>query len=135
MATAHTLISSTTMLTKFFSKDNLMRQVALMVAVTLLPTTAFAYECRVKVGNVLVYAGGEVNVLHSGRGDYTIICNLTTQYGGVSPSTCAMWTGMLQAIKRKDGLAEFYYGGTGTCATLPTYGSAPVPVYIGDTTP
>lgn len=46
-----------------------------------------------------------------------------------------MWTAMLQAIKKKNGLATFYYGGTGSCATMPTYGGAPVPGYIGDITP
>jgi hypothetical protein len=94
-----------------------------------------AYECNVSVKNVLIYAGGEVNVLHTGRGDYTVICNLNSVYGGAPPATCAMWTAMLQAIKKKNGIANFYYGGTGSCSTLPTYGSAPVPGYIGDVTP
>ncbi len=94
-----------------------------------------AFECTSKVANILVYSDELVNILHSGRGEYTVICSLKTELAGVSISTCAMWVGMLQAIKKKDGLANFYYAGTGTCATLPTYSSAPVPVYIGDVTP
>lgn len=91
-----------------------------------------AFECYVKVNNVLVYKDGNVNILHTGRNDYTVICNLATPYQGVAITTCAMWTSMLQNIKENGGTANFYFDGTGTCATLPTYGSAPAPVYIGD---
>jgi hypothetical protein len=108
----------------------------LMLCAVVLPMDVYAaYECNVKVINVLVYADGAVNVLHSGRGDYTVICNVSRDYGNVSPSACAMWTGMLLAIKKKNGSANFYFEGSSTCDRLPTYGNAPIPVYIGDVTP
>jgi hypothetical protein len=111
-------------------------QALALLASAVLPFHAFAaYECSVSVKNVLVYKDGIVNVLHNGRGDYTIICSMSADYAGVSVSTCAMWTAMLQAIKKKNGVATFYYDGVGSCATLPTYAAAPVPVYIGDVTP
>jgi hypothetical protein len=107
-----------------------------VLASAVLPFNAVAaYECSVRVNTVLVYKDGIVNVLHSGRGDYTIICSMSGDYAGVSVSTCAMWTAMLQAIKKKNGVATFYYDGVGSCATLPTYAAAPVPLYIGDLTP
>ena len=107
-----------------------------ILASAMLPLQAVAeYECNVTVRNVLVYSNGLVNVLHTGRGDYTMICSMNGDYGNVSASTCAMWTAMLQAIKKKNGIAGIYYGGAGSCATLPTYGSSPVPIYIGDVTP
>jgi hypothetical protein len=113
-----------------------MKKIALILAAALLPLHAVAeYECNAKIQNVLIYKEGLVNVLHSGRGDYTVVCSLAADHGGVSPSTCAMWAVMLQAIKKKNGTANFYFTGTGSCATLPTYGSAPAPVYIGDVTP
>ena len=87
-------------------------------------------NCRTR--EVLVYSNGSVNVLHSGREDFTVICNLNTNYGEATPTTCAMWTAMLQSIKKKNGNANFYFNGEGSCATMGTYGSAPVPVYIGD---
>lgn len=95
---------------------------------------AAVYSCSVNVINVLVYADGSLNVLHSGRGDYTVVCNLNTERQGVSPTTCAVWFGLLEAIKKKNGLADIYFNGDGSCSTLPTYGSAPAPVYIGDVT-
>lgn len=96
-----------------------------------LPALA-AYSCSTTVNRVLVYSNGNVNINHSGRGDYTIICNLKTPRDGVSITTCAMWTSKLQNIKKNNGVAQFYYGGEGSCEELPTYGSAPTPIYIGD---
>jgi hypothetical protein len=113
-----------------------MKKIVAFMMACIIPLHAnAAFECNVKVINILIYSEGTVNIVHAGRNDYTHICNLNAERAGVSPTTCAMWAGMLQAIKKKDGLATFYYGGTGTCATLPTYASAPVPSYIGDVTP
>lgn len=92
------------------------------------------YFCQANVINVLVYADGSLNVLHSGRGDYTYMCNLNTERQGVSPTTCAVWFGLLEAIKKKNGLAQIYFSGNGSCSTLPIYGNAPAPLYIGDVT-
>lgn len=108
-------------------------KITLLMSLLLLsmPSQA-AFHCTVDVVRVLVYAGGNVNVLHSGRDDYTVICNLNSPQNGVAVTTCAMWTSMLQNIKKANGKAIFYYSGTGTCADIATYGSAPTPVYIGD---
>ena len=113
-----------------------MKYLPAVLAATLLSSSAFAtYECAVKVTNVLMYRNGSVFVTHSGRGDYTQICNINGDLQGASGSVCVMWTTMLQAIQRKNGTAYFYYDDTGSCATMPTYGAAPVPFYIGDVTP
>jgi hypothetical protein len=90
------------------------------------------FHCTVDVKKVLIYSNGRVNILHSGRNDYTAICNLKTEVNEVSIPICAMWASMLQNIKKAKTQAIFYYAGAGTCATLPTYTNAPVPVYIGD---
>jgi hypothetical protein len=68
-------------------------------------STQAAFHCTVDVNKVLVYNNGAINVMHSGRNDYTLICNLKIEAKGVSIPTCA---------------------------SLPTYGNAPIPVYIGD---
>jgi uncharacterized protein (DUF39 family) len=90
-----------------------------------------AYHCNASINKVLLYANGNVNVNHSGRNNYTIICSLKQEYKGVSVATCAMWASLLDDIKKDNGQAIFYYGGEGQCSSLPTYGSAPAPVYIG----
>jgi len=109
--------------------------VALGVALLLPAPAHAAYECNVSVKYVLIYRDGLVNVFHTGRNDYTFVCSLKGTYGGVDPATCAMWTAMLQSIKKKDGIAAFYFAGAGSCDAMGTYTSAPVPVYIGDVTP
>lgn len=90
------------------------------------------FHCAVDIKRVLIYNNGRINILHSGRNDYTSICSLSGDWKGVNVTTCAMWTSMLQNIKENKGKAIFYYAGEGSCAALPTYGSAPAPVYIGD---
>lgn len=108
----------------------------LAAAVMVFPADALAeYSCNVTVKNVLVYSSGAVNILHTGRGDYTYVCNLDSTYNGVSPTTCAMWVALLEKIKSKGGTAAFWFTGTGSCETLPTYGNSPAPVYVGDVTP
>jgi hypothetical protein len=93
------------------------------------------FVCETPIIRLLVYADGGVNLLTTARGDYTVICNLSTPWKGVDVTSCAAWVSILQSIKRRNGIAVVYYGGTGSCATLPTYGAAPAPVYVGDATP
>lgn len=113
-----------------------MKRVLAALAIATLPVHSFAaFDCTASVKNVLVYSSGMVNVFHTGRNDYTMVCSMNGDFKGVSSTTCAAWVGMLQAIKRKNGVANFYYADSGSCATLPTYGNSPAPVYIGDVTP
>ena len=114
-----------------------MRKILAAALVSLLPVApafANAVQCNATIGAVLVYSDGSVNVLHSGRGDYTFICNLQNDWKGVKPSTCAMWTSLLQAQKRAAKPAQFYYysgGAFSSCADIPSYSNAVPPVYIG----
>ncbi len=109
--------------------------VPVLVAGFALPLQANAgvFECRGSIGPVLVYNDGSVNIVHSGRGTYTVICNLSTAREGVSVQTCAMWTSLLMQLKKEGKRADFYYttGAATSCADLPTYWSAPAPTYIG----
>jgi hypothetical protein len=104
------------------------------VMAAVLPVQAFAaFECDAKVLRLIVYSNGDVNLWHSARNQYTVVCNLNGTHKGVSTTTCAMWTAMLQSAKKRDVMMNFYYSEpTGSCATLPLYGEAPVPGYIGE---
>lgn len=110
---------------------------ALLVLATLgLTLNARAdYSCNVTVQGVLPYHQGSVNVLHSGRGDWTIICSLEGPYTvglTVAPTVCAAWMTLLLRAKKNNQLVQFWFPGTGSCSTLATYGSAPVPIYVGE---
>ncbi|MEL4393359.1 MULTISPECIES: hypothetical protein [Shewanella] len=89
------------------------------------------YHCEVDVHRVLVYGNGTVNVLHSGRGDYTVICNANGTWNNIDTVTCSLWVATLQMAQNNNKKAIFYYSGDGRCDTLPTYGNAPAPIYIG----
>jgi len=87
------------------------------------------------VKRVLIYGTGNVNLLHSGRNNWTVVCNLSEERKGVSVTTCAMWVSLLQDFKKRDASATFYYNTTpeyDSCTELPTYSNSPAPVYIGE---
>lgn len=116
----------------FTHRRSAIAKVALVSSVMLTTQIASAaFQCNVQLTSVLVYADGSVNVNHTGRGDYTFICNLNSVYKGVPTSTCAAWTALLLQTKKANGILQFYYDTGTSCSTLPTYGNAPVPTYIG----
>lgn len=111
-----------------------MRIVLILVLLLFSSKLLAAFDCKVDLHAVLIYGNGLVNVLHSGRGDYTVICNVSEERLGVSPTTCALWASMLISLKKDGKKADFYYNSTpqyNSCATLPHYSNAPAPVYIG----
>jgi hypothetical protein len=107
----------------------------LLVSLLALPGGASAanFSCEVDVKAVLPYADGNVNVLHSGRGDFTHICNLKTERAGVATATCAMWTSMLTQAMRDNRKVTFFYDHAtiGSCSQLPIYSAGLPPVYVG----
>jgi hypothetical protein len=93
------------------------------------------FNCRVTVQGVLPYSSGPVNVLHTGRNDWTMVCSLSEPYTNgltVTPATCMAWVAILLRAKKNNQQVDFWFPGTGTCATIATYGNAPVPTYIGE---
>ena len=94
---------------------------------------ASAFNCSVDIYNVLMYRNGAVNVRHSGRSDYTYICNLNLDWKGVSVTTCAMWASLLTSQQQRNLKVTFYYNDPdfSSCSMLPTYSDAPSPVYVG----
>jgi len=115
-----------------------MKKISTFIVIFLVPlfSVAASFECKVNMQNVLLYKSGAVNVRHSGRSDFTYICNLNSEWKGVSVTTCAMWASMLINLHEDNKPATFYYTVTNdydSCATLPTYGSSPAPTYVGTT--
>ena len=111
-----------------------MRVVIMLVGLMSIGAQAGSFVCRTNIDNVLLYGSGAVNVRHEGRGDYTYICNLNSDWKGVSVTTCAMWASLLINAHENDKRVVFYYRQTDEydrCAELPTYSGAPAPVYIG----
>lgn len=109
-----------------------MRKILLLASTLLLSIPSYAtFYCSVDIDRILIYGNGDVNIRHSGRGDYTVICNLNSPRKDVGITTCAMWASMLQNLKGNEEKAIFAYPGTGTCTELKTYGHTQAPLYIG----
>lgn len=108
-----------------------MNKFVFLLSIFVSTSTLASFSCEVDVKRVLVYKSGVINVLHSGRNDYTHICNLKGSWNGVDTVTCAMWASMLQNLQLNSQKAIFYYDGEGSCQSLATYSSSPAPVYIG----
>lgn len=103
----------------------------------LIPTLFFlstssvaGYDCYGEVDVILQYSNGDLNVRTSYRDEYTVFCNLETRRLNVSPETCKGMLSILLTAKASNKKIITYYN-SHTCETLPIYGSAPAPVYVG----
>ncbi|MDC5822107.1 hypothetical protein [Vibrio europaeus] len=105
----------------------------LLLALLLVSPAAMAdIQCSGEVKNVLQYHNGSVNVFTTYRNDYTVMCNVKDHWKGVSPESCkGMLSVLLTAQSTGKKIATYYSGDQYTCQTLPYYGSAPGPVYVG----
>ncbi|MDH4871670.1 hypothetical protein [Pseudomonas sp. BN515] len=90
-----------------------------------------ALYCAGKIAQAIVYGNGNLMVLSTWRSDWTVLCNLKGT-PSIDSVTCSHWSS-LTSMAFKDGatLGLYYNVPTGTtCANLPTYAKAPVPVYL-----
>jgi hypothetical protein len=107
---------------------------ALALLLTISEVSFAAFACNANVNSLLVYGNGSVNIVHSGRNNYTYVCSLKNEFKGVSIPTCAVWFGILDNARDRGKQVRFYYNTTSeysSCEELPIYGGAPAPVYIG----
>jgi len=79
-----------------------------------------AYECDIKVADVLVYSNGTVNLRYTGRNNYPV-CNLNSEWKGVGVTICAVWFTLLEGVGKRNGTNNLYFEGKDSCATLQTY--------------
>lgn len=90
-----------------------------------------AFECSGTVSMSHVAVDGSVLVKSSWRNDYTQICNVLTSWKDVPPTVCAAWIAKMDAaVSLGRNVGVYYTDGSLTCATLPSYASAPAPYYV-----
>jgi hypothetical protein len=104
----------------------------LVVALTNAPPCfAATIYCSGTLDAVYVTNDGQFVLRGTWRNDYTMICNLRQTWTGVAPETCAFWYAMMVTSKTNAKAVTLYYPNSSyTCATLPTYESAPAPGYV-----
>ncbi|GAA0464095.1 hypothetical protein GCM10009096_00690 [Parasphingorhabdus litoris] len=106
---------------------------ALAVITMAFPSLAnAAASCGGPVTNVITYGTGDVMILGSWRGDWTVLCNVNQERLGIKPQTCFTWFSSIStAITENKDLYVYYTTiNAPECATMPTYGNAPVPYYV-----
>ena len=96
-------------------------------------TSAAPQWCQGTVANLFVYSDGNVYVLPSYRGDYTRICNVNADTGGVSVINCVAWLAMLRNAVQRQSTVLVYYADIPACNSFPTYGESPLPGYVMQT--
>jgi hypothetical protein len=111
-----------------------MKKNILVILMLLHCSASFAASqwCTSKVTNLFIVNSGEVTANYGFRGEYLSVCNLNSEWKGISPTTCAAWYSILKtAVSRQSDVTLHYPGEQiSACNTIPTYGSSPAPYYV-----
>jgi hypothetical protein len=82
--------------------------------------------CSGKVTSVYITKDGGVNGKFAFRNEYLTVCNMNSDWKGVSSITCTGILAILKdAVARKADVANYYETTNYTCADLPTYSATP----------
>lgn len=86
--------------------------------------------CQGTVSRLTILADGTIFVNSSYRGDYTRICNINTDVGGVTATNCAAWFAILKSAVQRQSQIITYYPEAVSCSSLSTSSLSPLPAYI-----
>lgn len=84
--------------------------------------------CAGKLSGVYVAASGDVIINGDWRNEWTRICNVKS--GEVDTVTCSLWSSYAASSVQNDIKVRFMYSGDFQCNNIPTYASAPAPIYF-----
>ena len=105
--------------------------IATAIAMIGLPQPALAaVDCSGTVFGKAVSDDGSILIRGTWRGDYTKICNIKTDWNGITPDVCALWTAMADAAVTTGKSLYVQYATETSCATIPTWGQGPAPYRI-----
>ena len=95
-------------------------------------TAADSYCGPTTISEVLTYNDGSILIFAPWRGSYTMLCNVQTNWKGVTPNTCFAWFSTVStAVAQQKPILVFYYDSAGVdCATMPNYANSPAPGYV-----
>jgi hypothetical protein len=106
--------------------------VGLLLCIAMAPASAAPFYCSGRILSIITYANGDVMILPDFRNDWTVICNVNSDRQGVSPIACVSWLAAATRAQAKSppGNVAMVYPDVPSCAAVPTYHSAPAPVYF-----
>jgi hypothetical protein len=110
----------------------------LLMATSLLIATASVGQsnnlwCDGTVSNLWIDHGGNAFVLPSWRADHIRVCNVQSDVGTITPTTCLTWVSLLRSAVQRGARTTIFYTGTGVpaaCNQMLTYSLAPLPYYV-----
>lgn len=91
---------------------------------------ALAFQCAGTLTNVYLNDQGDVIILASYAPSYTQICNIKTDWKGISKDICWGWFSQANNAVVESRQFRVSYATSGACNTLPTYGNSPAPYYV-----
>jgi hypothetical protein len=96
------------------------------------PAKADIY-CYGGVDEAFVQIDGAFAMHPTWRNDWVTLCNVKTTYKGVDSTTCLAWYTIINNAILYNKVAGVYYAGYNNesdCASIPTYATAPAPIYV-----
>jgi hypothetical protein len=102
----------------------------MVLCVAMAPAFSVTTFCGGKIRTVLTYSDGTVMILPDFHNDWLAVCNLNSDWKGVSPVTCVSWFASATRAVANQATVGMYYADVPSCAAVPTYRSAPAPVYL-----
>ena len=88
-----------------------------------------AVNCSGDIKRVYVTKVGDLVILGSWRNDYTKVCNVAIEWGGVKDSTCKAWLSIAEAAQISKTPVIVRYN-LSSCSDIPTYTASPSPEYL-----
>ena len=86
--------------------------------------------CSGNVDTVYLSNDGSLVIRGDWRNDYTVLCSINTTRQGIAPELCKGWRSMTMSGKLSKTRMIVHYANLQSCSSIPTYASAPSPVYV-----
>ncbi len=105
----------------------------LVSAALAFPSSASAVAfCEGAITQTLTYANGGVMIRGAWRNSWMQICNVKTEWKGVTPEVCYVWFSYASSAVTENKPVTVYYStlDQAECATMPTYSGSPAPAYV-----
>lgn len=110
-----------------------MRKILFILLLSLFSNSSFAYLfCKGTITDVWVDEHGRLYINGSWRSGHTQVCDIDSNWNGVSLEVCKAWLSISTAAQVSKAAVVVRYddGDAESCSTLETYGNAPKPNYI-----
>ena len=104
--------------------------IAAIAALGFAQPAAAVIVCQGTLSHSWMESDGDVYIRGSWRGDHTQMCNLKTEWKGITPDICAGWMAKADAAVSLGRTVLVYYPNETSCTTMPTYSATSAPEYV-----